>query len=273
MQGFSMKTSHLVCLVLLPVLSQARVTTFSQCPAFFVDGQSPTILQDPGNNNRYQQICQCLLDQNDKPLYFYATLYDTQNKIPVYSAYNLSHADIDREDRWYVEPQLDGGSYECMGEENQIPIANRGQRQALNEDYFGSGYDKGHLFPVYHTSSSSAMLATSTLTNAAPQDPTFNRGRWRVHENAMVELARDCLRAFMVTGVVPGNTVIGNGVRVAKYYWSAICCLEKEGRHSQAFIGPDNNGQVQGLSVKELDARLSGLNHFNTAFTVFGERC
>ncbi|KAL2079148.1 hypothetical protein ACEWY4_024892 [Coilia grayii] len=273
MQGFSMKTSHLVCLVLIPVLSQARVTTFDQCPAFFVDGQSPTILQDPGNNNRYQQICQCLLDQNGKPQYFYATLYDTQNKIPVYSAYNLSHADIDREDRWYVEPQLDGGKLECMGGQNQIPIANRGQKQALNRDYDGSGYDKGHLFPVYHTSSSSAMLATSTLTNAAPQDPAFNRGRWRLHEEAMVELARDCLHAFMVTGVVPGNTVIGNGVRVAKYYWSALCCLEKKGRHSQAFIGPDNNGQVQGLSVKELDARLSGLNHFNTAFTVFGERC
>ncbi|XP_063043364.1 endonuclease domain-containing 1 protein [Engraulis encrasicolus] len=271
-----MNTCRVVwCLVvsLLPLLSQARVTTFSQCPAFFVDGLSPTVLRDHGNNNRYQEICQCLLDQNNKPQYFYATLYDTQSKIPVYSAYNLSHADTGRDDRWYVEPQLDGGKVECMGGQHQIPIANRGQRQALNRDYDGSGYDKGHLYPVYHTSTPTAMLATSTLTNAAPQDPTFNRGRWRLAEEKLVELSRDCLHAFVVTGVVPGNKAIGNGVRVAKHYWSALCCMKKEGRQSWAFVGPDNNGQVQELSVKELDQRLSGEGHFDTEFTVFDGRC
>ncbi|XP_076144450.1 endonuclease domain-containing 1 protein-like [Alosa pseudoharengus] len=273
MEGFSIKTSCLVPLVILPILSLARVTTFDQCNQFFLNGLSPTVLTDPSNSDRYQQICQCLLDQNGSPQYFYATLYDTQNKIPIYSAYNLSHINMNRDDRWYVEPQIDGGKFECMGGQNQIPIANRGQKQALNRDYDGSGYDKGHLFPVFHTSTKDAMLATSTLTNAAPQDPTFNRGRWRVHEEELVELAKDCLRAFTVTGVVPGNSHIGDGVRVAKHYWSALCCLKKEGRLSRAFIGPDNNGKVQGLSVKDLETRLSGSDHFNTVFTVFRGGC
>lgn len=160
-----------------------------------------------------------------------------------------------------------------MGGQNQIPIANRGRRQALNRDYDGSGYDKGHLYPVFHTSTTAAMLATSTLTNAAPQDPTFNRGRWRVNEELVVELAKDCLQAFMVTGVVPGNSHIGNGVRVAKYYWSALCCMKKEERLSQAFIGPDNNGKVQKLNVKDLETWLSGPDHLNTSFTVFRGGC
>ncbi|XP_031441056.1 endonuclease domain-containing 1 protein [Clupea harengus] len=272
MAAFSMKTC-LVLLVISPLLSLARVTTFSQCPDFFVNGVSPTVLRDPSNNNRYQQICQCLPDQNGRAQYFYATLYDTQNKIPVYSAYTLSHADIDRDDRWYVEPQIDGGKTECMGGQNQIPMSNRGQRQALKRDYDGSGHDKGHLFPVFHTSTTGAMLATSTLTNAAPQDPTFNRGRWRIHEEEVVELAEDCLEAFMVTGVVPGSGHIGDGVRVAKYYWSALCCLKEEGHRSRGFIGPDNNGQVQELSVKDLEKRLSRSDHFNTAFTVFRGGC
>lgn len=106
MGAWTKATSYLVPLVLLPILSLARVTTFDQCKEYFVNGVSPTVLGDPSNSGRYQQICQCLLDQNGKPQYFYATLYDTQNKIPVYSAYNLSHVDMKREDRWYVEPQV-----------------------------------------------------------------------------------------------------------------------------------------------------------------------
>lgn len=106
MGAWILTTSYLVPLVLLPILSLAKVTTFDQCNQFFVNGVSPTVLGDPTTSGRYQQICQCLLDQNGKPEYFYATLYDTHNKIPVYSAYNLSHVNMNREDRWYVEPQV-----------------------------------------------------------------------------------------------------------------------------------------------------------------------
>ena len=154
---------------------------------------------------------------------------------------------------------------ECMGGQKQIPIRNR--------DYVCSGHDKGHLFPVYHTSTFAAKLATSTLTNAAPQDPCFNRGKWRIHERDMVTQAKDCQEAFMVTGVVPGNGHIGNGVRVAKYYWSALCCQKEGGHHSRGFIGPDNNGQVQELSVRDLEMRLCDLYQLLTTFTVFGGGC
>ena len=98
-----MAYSSVVLLLLLPAISLAEVTSFKVCPQFFVGGVTPTILPD---NNRYQQICQCLLDQNNNPEYFYATLYDTLYKIPVYSAYEFRRADLERVDRWYVEPQV-----------------------------------------------------------------------------------------------------------------------------------------------------------------------
>ncbi|XP_053533321.1 uncharacterized protein LOC124626519 [Ictalurus punctatus] len=37
---------------------------------------------------------------------FYTTLYDTKNKIPVYSAYEFHCSSVDRVDRWYVGPQV-----------------------------------------------------------------------------------------------------------------------------------------------------------------------
>ncbi|XP_021433441.2 endonuclease domain-containing 1 protein-like [Oncorhynchus mykiss] len=262
-------------LLLFPLFSQGEVTSFVKCSQFFLNHVPPTVLSDPTNNNRYQQICQCLLDNNNKLQYYYATLYDTNNKIPVYSAYELQHADIERKDYWYVEPQLDGGSHLCMSGLNQIPSNNRGDHQALNRDYEKSGYDKGHLYPVHHTSTQSSMLATSTLTNAAPQDPGFNRGQWRVHEEDLAELLNNaCSKAYVVTGVVPDDTQIGDGVKVAKYYWSAYCCISKSHTtESAGYVGPDNNGRVQTLTVKDLETRLSGPGYYGSPFYVFQGRC
>ncbi|KAL0970060.1 hypothetical protein UPYG_G00236610 [Umbra pygmaea] len=262
-------------LLMIPLLANGEVTTFTKCGQFFLQGLHPTILSDSTNNNRYQQICQCLLDNNNKPQYFYATLYDTKNKIPVYSAYELQHADVDRKDYWYVEPQLDGGSHVCMGGLNQIPSNNRGDHQALNRDYESSGFDKGHLYPVHHTSSNSAMIATSTLTNAAPQDPGFNRGQWRVHEEDLAEqLNIACSRNYVVTGVVPGNSIIGSGVKVAKYYWTAYCCIRVDmSTLSAGYVGPDNNGKVQMLTLTELENRLSGPEYYGSPFSLFQGKC
>ncbi|KAI4872254.1 hypothetical protein NFI96_001108 [Prochilodus magdalenae] len=160
-----------------------------------------------------------------------------------------------------------------QGTLTNIPSANRGQRQALNTDYEGSGYDKGHLFPVFHTHTENIMLATSTLTNAAPQDPTFNRGQWRIfEENVAGLLQQDCSRSYIVTGVVPGNKQIGNGVRVADYYWSAFCCYMKSGgMRSEGYLGPDNNGLVQTYTVSNLETTLS--NYYGTRFSIFQGTC
>ncbi|KAG9260049.1 endonuclease domain-containing 1 protein [Astyanax mexicanus] len=263
----------LLVLLLLPAVSLAEVSSFRYCPQFFAGGAPPTILKDPGDSNRYEQICQCLLDQNERPEYFYATLYDTRNKIPVYSAYEFRRAEVERDDRWYVEPQLDGGTSECMGGLNKIPTANRGLRQALNKDYEGSGYDKGHLFPVYHTHTVNTMLATSTLTNAAPQDSSFNRGQWKSYENNVATLLQNqCDESYIVTGVVPGNQQIGDGVRVAQYYWSAYCCFGGgSAPQSAGYIGPDNNGRVQEVSVKQLESILSDM--YSSDFSIFQGTC
>ncbi|XP_010862820.1 endonuclease domain-containing 1 protein [Esox lucius] len=263
--------SATLALLLFSLLALGEVTLFRKCSQFFMDGNHPTILVDSTNNNRYQQICQCLLDNNNRPQYFYATLYDTKNKIPVYSAYQLQHKDIERKDYWYVEPQLDGGSYGCMGGLNQIPANNRGDHQALNQDYENSGYDRGHLYPVYHTSVNSAMIATSTLTNAAPQDPRFNRGQWKVHEEVLAKRLNSCSKNYVVTGVVPGDTHVGRGVKVAKYYWTAYCCVEGMSKQSAGYVGPDNNGKVQMVTLNELEKILSGF--YGSQFTIFQGRC
>ena len=108
-QTTTMKIHCLFLLTLLiPLPSQGHVTPFSTCLRFFVNGAPPTILRDQNKPDRYQQICQCLLDQAGSTVYFYATLYDTKNKIPVYSAYLLGtgRGTTNRRNPWYSEPEV-----------------------------------------------------------------------------------------------------------------------------------------------------------------------
>uniref|UniRef100_A0A672L6S8 DNA/RNA non-specific endonuclease/pyrophosphatase/phosphodiesterase domain-containing protein n=1 Tax=Sinocyclocheilus grahami TaxID=75366 RepID=A0A672L6S8_SINGR len=70
----------------------------SGCGQLFANGKSPTRFPGP----QYRQICQTL--NNDV---YYATFYDTDNKIPVYSAYKFEGLkDCTRLDKWYIEPQV-----------------------------------------------------------------------------------------------------------------------------------------------------------------------
>ncbi|KAF5891417.1 endonuclease domain-containing 1 protein-like, partial [Clarias magur] len=117
--------------------------------------------------------------------------------MPVYSAYRFyGHARCGRRN-WFIEPQLDdvqGGN--DMTSESRVQ--NPGTNQALNGDYSVTvpTPDKGHLVPVYHANTQSCADATFTLTNAAPQNPTFNRGRWRVTEKKVADfLTANCLSA------------------------------------------------------------------------------
>ncbi|RXN12503.1 endonuclease domain-containing 1 -like protein [Labeo rohita] len=137
-------------------------------------------------------------------------------RIPIYSAYVLKSPNIGRCDAWYIEPQLDNTN-------------------------------------AQHTNNHLSMLATSTLTNATPQDQTFNRGKWKEHEKAVIDDLQSCDEAYVVTGVVPDTNkkipISKPRVTVSKYYWRATCCKQGSTFIGKGYFGPDNNGKVQSLPI------------------------
>lgn len=51
---------------------------------------------------------------------------------------------------------------------------------AALSDYKGSGYDRGHLCPAAAMKiNQSAMDDSFYMSNMSPQEPSFNRGRWK----------------------------------------------------------------------------------------------
>jgi len=98
----------LLVFLLLPCLSLGKVSPgFGNCKEFFLNDDPPEFTPQWGNT--VKEICQCVWDDYDniKIKYHYATLYNTDWKIPIYSAYVFyGCASVGRVDRWYIEPQV-----------------------------------------------------------------------------------------------------------------------------------------------------------------------
>ncbi|XP_063397518.1 endonuclease domain-containing 1 protein-like [Mytilus trossulus] len=220
---------------------------FTRCKdRFFYQNTAPTLKGLVGST----QICQRLGNQ-----YYYATEYDTTNRIPYYSANTLS---FDRRGRriggWFVEPQLSNENDPSMVDISMAnnDIATFGIRQAVNVDYTRSGYDRGHLNPqLYNCETEDSRKATNSLTNIAPQVSSFNQGIWNVFETTLYNISKKYCnfvgaRRYFITGVLPSkNQFISNErVNIPSHYWTAVCCdsssakgdLRKEG-WSAGFIG------------------------------------
>lgn len=243
----------------------------TECGEFFYYRVAPTVLYEPWYPQRYRQICQTL---NNKQ--YFATLYDTYNRIPVYSAYVFEGLkDCKRKSKWYFEPQLDyNNAGKNMEPERSIDLFN----QASKKDYVNSRYDRGHLAPVYHADSQGCSDATFTLTNAAPQYSSFNRGQWKKIEYNIASTVRSrCIdsTAFIVTGVVPGNNAINNRVTVPSHFWTAYCCTDLKANTliSGGAIG-ENSGNVppDEISVEDLQDRLIKLYKVQS-FSLFHYDC
>ncbi|KAK9980593.1 hypothetical protein ABG768_000186 [Culter alburnus] len=260
---------HVLMLFLLSGGSAKVVQNFEkECGQFFANGKSPTTFI----GSQYRQICQTL-----NGVVYYATYYDTDNKIPVYSAYRFAGLmGCTRKSNWYIEPQLDNKILgENMASEGSVKDKNlRGVHQALNEDYEKSGFDRGHLAPVYLAESQSCADATFTLTNAAPQDRCFNRiFWWDVEEELAETLEKNCKShsVYIVTGVVPGTVIINNRVKVPSHFWTAFCCLDQNSKcsYSGGVIGSnDSYNNIKSMTLAKFEENLKKL-YGTTTFKVF----
>ncbi|KAM7421671.1 hypothetical protein PAMA_015694 [Pampus argenteus] len=267
----------LVLVFLLLALSDLATAEVVQsftgtCNNFFVMGIPPSRLQGT-------HICQI---KTQAASYQFATLYDKSRRIPIYSAYRFrGRATCQRKSTWDIEPQLDDqNGIRFMASEATVSITKRGVYQALNNDYINTDYHKGHLVPVQHQQTQSCADATFTLTNAAPQYKTFNQGQWKAAERrTAVTLTRDCLNhgfnAYIITGVVPGNTQIHLRVNVPAYFWSAYCCVDNNNipQSSNAYYGNnDSTNIVTTISVANLDNKL-GTDYQSPGFELFPNHC
>ncbi|XP_046717721.1 endonuclease domain-containing 1 protein-like isoform X2 [Silurus meridionalis] len=167
----------LALVLLLSAFSSLTLTevvkSFSEtCPLLFIKDSedkivTPTVLK----GDEYKQIC-----QRWKNMYRFATLYDTKQRIPVYSAFIFTDQNNKRNGEWKNEPQLENPSYTANMKKITVDEIDVYYNQAVDRDYAESNtindikYTRGHVFPRQYAAADS----TFTFTNVAPQTQHSN---------------------------------------------------------------------------------------------------
>ncbi|XP_039470680.1 endonuclease domain-containing 1 protein-like [Oreochromis aureus] len=214
------------------VLCYGEITTdFEPCITFFYAETIPQGISGDG----YQALCQRYKNQ-----YHFATLYDRNRRIPLFSAYILSPGGgpRPRKTNWMTDPRLSVNSNTGMEQKN--PDQNVKDSQAVDEDYKNSGYTRGHLAPSGHQQTKENKEATFTLTNIVPQMEKFNNGPWNDLENKMAKRFKVCTsKMYVITGVMPyenNELMIKDRVTVPEYFWTASCCPTFEAGADQDYF-------------------------------------
>ncbi|KAM8933462.1 endonuclease domain-containing 1 protein-like [Pelodytes ibericus] len=253
---------------------------FSDCRGQFYAGTPPQGFESLSNQaNVITPLCQVYETYNNP---FFASLYHKGNRYPLYSAYILDTrpGDVTGADQTFrLEPQLVDTKLPnemMLQPQTETAIRNLGlsgvaaelikQTQAINSDYTGSGYHKGHLNPNADHPDGPGQKATYTLANVAPMYGTLNSGAWRNNEAKVRSIAATCGKMYSIVGVVPGNNWISvNGVKrinIPSHIWSAFCCLDNNNRpiRAEGALAPNNANSVQsGLSISNLQSQLRTL--------------
>ncbi|NXG55277.1 ENDD1 protein, partial [Hemiprocne comata] len=273
----------LLLLLLLQVLASCLwlghgevVTSLqSSCPQFFFWQTPPNAALTPQNP---AWICQRYGNK-----YHFATLYDRDQRIPVYSAYLYQPGSGSRPNTWLVEPQLVNLSLpEDMNTEgyvldvlkvNENILRNS---QAVSEDYDHlTGYHRGHLNPCSNNNNINSTMATFTLTNVVPQHASLNMGQWKRYEtHTMRNMTRNCVTTYVVVGAVPGyNSTPNRRVNIPSHIWSSACCqLNNNKMKAWGVIAENNRNAVQELSLGQLENRLTQL-YGNGQVYLFNNLC
>ena len=130
----------------------------------------------------------------------YTVSYNEQRRNPNWVAYELTAEEVDgtepRDSKFIPDPKVIG-------------------RQAVDDDYKHSGWDRGHLAPAADMKwSEQAMDESFYLSNISPQNGNLNRGVWKSIEELTRDNAQRYGEILVVTGPVftskKGLGYIGN---------------------------------------------------------------
>uniref|UniRef100_A0A3P9LG60 Uncharacterized protein n=1 Tax=Oryzias latipes TaxID=8090 RepID=A0A3P9LG60_ORYLA len=222
--------------------------SISDCADFLLNQsppQIPNILKDGKilDQNRYKPICQTYRNTRT-----FLTLYDTKERIPVFSAIRVGQDQKagKRPKKWMIEPQLEDESAGENMKRDKNTKRNKNMEidkeevpyksQASNLDYESSTpYNRGHLYPSSYASNKTIKTSTFTLTNIVPQVKSFNGVSWGKMETCVkcfmekfCKNSNGVTEGYVVTGAQPGTEKLKNRVNIPSRMWSAFCCYSDD---------------------------------------------
>jgi len=184
--------------------------------------------------------------------------------------YTLSYNEKHEQANWVAYELTADETHKTVNRSNDFQPDNAVKTgSATNEDYQGSGYDRGHLAPAADMEwSEQAMEESFYYSNMSPQVPGFNRGIWKKLEEQVRQWAIENRDIYVVTGPVLENnlqTIGPHKVSVPRYYYKVILDYTEPELKGIGFILPNASSTLplQNFAVT-IDSveHLTGLNFF-----------
>lgn len=121
---------------------------------------------------------------------FFVVVYDDTKDRPIFSSERIDHS--------LVRHDIDLSRIKFYDENDP--------RVSYDEKHHPDNYDRGHLTPASDTVNEKQFHDTFTYINTVPQNPSINRGVWRVLEDKVRHIAvtRD-KPTIIVTGGIYGD--------------------------------------------------------------------
>ena len=186
----------------------------------------------------------------------YTVSYNEQRRNANWVAYELTGQEVDG-----TEPR--GSKF--------IPDPDVKGRQAVDDDYRNSGWDRGHLAPAADMKwSEQAMDESFYLSNVSPQNGNLNRGVWKSIEELTRDNAQRYGEILVVTGPVftnkKGLGYIGdNRVMIPNAFYKVLLAYDN-GYTAIGFYCENVSGkkklQTYAKSIDEIE-EITGIDFFH----------
>ena len=169
---------------------------------------------------------------------------------------------------WHLTPEHASGHIKRDGidfaEDTDVP-----EPRAVDADYYGSRYDRGHMCPAGDNKWSKVAMEQSFLfTNICPQNSNLNRGDWNELENACRSWAKKKGGLYIVCGPIlykqKHKTIGHNRVTVPEAFFKVVLCMEGTPR-AIGFIyknAADNRPKGDYANTVDEVERITGIDFF-----------
>ena len=193
-----------------------------------------------------------------------------QEYIITHAAYSLSYNEANEQANWVAYELTSEETKPTFKRANKFSVDSEVKTGSANDqDYKGSGYDRGHLAPAGDMGwSATAMKESFYYSNMSPQTPGFNRGVWKRAEELVRIWAKEYKSVYIVTGPVltAGLQTIGyDKVSVPKYYYKVILDDHAPGVKGIGFIiantGSQESLQSFAVSIDRVE-KMIGIDFF-----------
>ena len=185
----------------------------------------------------------------------YTASYNKATKLPNWVAWHLTA------DRTTGPAKRSGVDFQA---DMDVPAP-----RAEDSDYYGSGYDRGHMCPAADNKySEKAMEESFLFTNMCPQNGNLNRGDWNEMEQACRRWAKEYGGVYVVCGPIlykgKHKTIGKNKVVVPEAFFKVVL-RTGENPKTIGFIYKNAEGnRPKGDYVNTVDEveRITGIDFF-----------